>query len=456
MLATGTLAPVARAQVATAPLVLQRGRFNVMLGTPASLEWAHAHDGTAKAIARCGSALHLDSASARAATANNPWAAADSTELGRSELVIQVVAQPLSAAACGLESSLDPGMIARGVALVAGRYPDPSGSIASISLGRGDSMLIAPLRSVVSPPTYVGAAPPAAGATDPMMVREYFATGTVVPRRDGTFEPLLLIVVSARGDTTTVPITGALLERVWPGIVAARLSMLQGVSAAARNGATRLAGSRLTVRDELDARLMIANELLAREDTAAAAATVVPSLRSTPALPAAPCLQLDSSSSPALRTLIADLRPAPSQRCVELGATRTVLRGLLVPGGAQLASGQRTSGYIVAGFVVAAGAGALLLHQRANEQYRAYQAVTYPIRVPDAYRRANNTRHSVVTVLAGGAAVWVAAAIEGGVAAAFHDRDLRRVQNYGASPVARLGAEGVGLGLAVSFGRGPS
>jgi hypothetical protein len=133
-----------------------------------------------------------------------------------------------------------------------------------------------------------------------------------------------------------------------------------------------------------------------------------------------------------------------------------MLRGLLLPGGSQLANGQRTSGYIVAGFVVAAGAGALVLHQRADEQYRAYQAVTNPIRVPDAYRRANVTRHSVITMLAAGGAVWAAAAIEGGVVAAVHDRDLRRVQQYGASPVVHVGAEGIGLGLGVSFGRGHS
>jgi hypothetical protein len=131
-----------------------------------------------------------------------------------------------------------------------------------------------------------------------------------------------------------------------------------------------------------------------------------------------------------------------------------MLRGLVIPGGSQLAAGQRTSGYIVAGLVVAAGAGALALHERANQQYRSYQAVTNPIRVPDAYRRANNTRHAVVTVLAGGAALWVAAAVEGGVAAAFHDRDLRRVQDYGASPVARVSGDRVGVGLAVHFGRG--
>ena len=464
-LAIATLAPVAhaRAQAANAPsggdasdpapVVLQRGRFNVMLATPSSLEWARAHDGTARAIARCASALHVDTTSARAAAASDPWTSADSTGADRSELVIQVVGQPLSAAACGLESAVDPGMIARGVALVAGRYPDPSGSVASITLRRGDSTIIPPLRTAQSAPTYVGAGSAAAGAADPVMARGYFGAGTITPRRDGTFAPLLLVVVSERGDTTNVPIPGALLERLWPGVVAARLP---DSAAAALRSAKRLAGSRLTVRDALAARLMIASELLAEHDTAAAAATVAPALRSVPALPAAPCLQLASSAPTGLRKLVDDLRPKSAERCAELGVARTMLRGLLVPGGSQVASGQRTSGYIVAGFVVAAGAGALALHQRANQQYRAYRAVTYPIKVPDAYRRANNTRHAVVTVLTGGAAVWVAAAIEGGVAAAFHDRDLRRVQNYGASPVARVGGDGVGLGLAVSFGRGHS
>ena len=465
LLAVGALAPAVHAQGPAAdapagsaasnpaPIVLQRGRFRVLLATPSSLEWAREHDATSKAIARCEDPLHLDSAATSAATRHDPWADADSAALGGSELVVQVVGQPRSPAACGLEFSLDPGMIARGIALVAGRAPDAPRSVASIALQRPDSVSVEPLRRATSSSMYVGAPRTPAGSDDPVIARAYFPAGTVTPRRDGTFESMLLVIVSAWGDTTRVPIAGALFERLWPGVAAVRLAATGGQALSA---AKRLASSRLTARDELSARLTIATELLTRQDTAAAAVTVVPSLRPVPELPAAPCLQLASSAPAALRKLIDDLRPPYPQRCAELGATRTMVRGLIIPGGSQLALGQRTSGYIVAGAVVAAGAGALALHQRANQQYRAYQAVTYPIKVPDAYRRANVTRHAVVTVLAAGAGVWAAAAIEGGIAAVVHDRDVRRVQNYVVSPVARAGAGGVRLGFAVSFGRGHS
>ena len=454
-----------------------------MLATPSSLEWTRANDGSARAVAKCASALNIGRDSARVVATHAPWAAADSAELGRSELVIQVVAQPLSAAACGLDAALDPGVIARGIGLVVGRYPDPAGSVVSIALLRGDGTLV-PMQFIAqAPPAYVGGAPLSEAGPAPMMARGYFALGTIAPRRDGTFESLQLVIVAASGATPRVPIAEPTLQRLWPGVAAARLAatgrvgdpsgafslpvprdvelqaardqLARGeVGAAALRSAVRLSADRLTAFDELSARIMMASGLLAAHDVPAAAATLAPALRPRAALPAAPCLRVAGNAPAELRALIEDLRPR--ERCAERGAVRALATGLLIPGGAQRANDQRSSGYIVAGFVAAAGLGAFALHQRANQQYDAYQRVTVPILVPDAYRRANNTRHAAVSVLTAGAAVWVAAAIQGGVAAALHDRDLRRVEHYAAAPVVGVGERGLAVGVKVGFGRGNS
>ena len=407
------------------------GLISLVVSTPHAM--IDAADSLGARVTRCLELLGLPAA----ATAS-PWARLDSATAGDAYVLVQLSALAGPPASCPAAS--DPRVITEGVELVgAGARLDSGDDLTSATLLLRERAVAPSLtgRAAAVVITTVGAPAHAVAG----QLRLYFDPDALAPDARGRFSPAHVRITSAsRRLARTVVVPDSMIERAWRELTPVRLARLRGaprgrplpalgvpsdsILARARMAYASgdpLAGARLTLRrrasvrldagDSRVAALLVGSTLLAYGDTAAGRVEYRDATR------LAPCTRL--ADAPAFDRVLAATRPAGA-RCSSIGSLRLLGSGMLVPGGAQWARGDRTGAVLAAGLTVGLFAIAAQRYTAARSDYRAYVRATGPAHVEPLLDRANSTRASARRYAVGAATSWAASALLGIIAEKIH------------------------------------
>lgn len=406
----------------------------VLVGTPDMIAAPRASDSAARRVASC-----LTTLGRAEAVPPSPWSPFDSATAGRAYVVVQIVPSAGAPAACS--QATHPLVTAAGYVLV---------TAGSGGGGNGDLLdaTIQDAHDRIRPAMTGRVAAAVIGGPAVHELRLYLAPDALAPDEHGRFPRATIRVVRSDG-RSEIAVPDSVARRMWQAlapwrvarVAAERATRLPRLAApadtalaraaalwssgdarqAASVAADRRAGSTLARQDALFASLLVGSALLAGGDSAGARAEYGDANR------LAPCVRL--AGAPAFERVLA--RVEADSRCAPASTWRLLGMGLVAPGGAQWARGDRFGAGVAATATLALAATAADLLRRAAQQHDDYTRAIAPPNVDPLLDRANATRASARRYAIGAAAVWASSVVIGVVMEKIHPP---RVDAAGGTP----------------------
>jgi hypothetical protein len=438
------------------PLLVQTGRFEVLVMSAAARRTTQQADALAGILTACGDRLRLAADDSAAITAIDPWQPFEEEALRVPLVALSVIPSQAGASECGADEAAKRAALARGLRVGEPPTYSPLNDVQAVEL-QVDGEAVTPVMIGSAPVTQLSRS--GIGGDGTRQVRMYVQPDVLAP--DGRGRPRrveLVVWMPGRETPERMRMDPRVIETVWAD--AMRWRAVRAGNAEAEAGIARLAAAELRPEERRRLGIRLVEQYAEREDGAIAqwAAARV--------LDRDPCLTLASSAEArTVRVLEAARRPA---RCTSRPLYQ-VAAASLVPGLGQMASGRRTA------FALAAATGVSLVFQQANarltearDRYAAYQAdpgvyrsdmptetTEGSMHVQRMFARAEEARIASNRLMIMGIGTWALVGIEALVSEALHARNLRRVSGY--DPAARTALQvlptpaGMRVGLSVGF-----